>query len=431
MANTRTEAGGNLGLMLGTDDVVFTHANTSEFEFINMLNARPLSSFSLIDSQSSFMRTRSLGLFSVYFTNTTDDITAKASGISGIIDDISNKNTISGSSEFDIEWSAGNIEQLKVETNAWNGSSVDILSEIFNNRQTGHQNKAIGNVDVADNMWWRSAQNDMWEDLDACVSHSHIRDDYLFWVWDDVNGTYKVSTFNLEMAQEDRYVLIEGNVADSSTPAGIAHYDNPKLSAWSFSKHIKKNELGINRDKLFPNLYIEGDGGTGKSIAVNKGCFSSVLADMGDTSKETISEATDIEDPLTTFGPRKVTRHWPNNTHKFYSLAEMYRQYKLATYGKVMYIQLHNQVGPPMGSKVSVLTAGNDFKVRGMNMDRFFSDKYIVAEKKFNWSTTTLDGMYNEKPTTGKWTTTIKLISNNVNDGDTAHIESLIKSMGR
>ena len=38
MPNTRTESGSNLGLMLGTDDVVFTHANTSEFEFVNILN---------------------------------------------------------------------------------------------------------------------------------------------------------------------------------------------------------------------------------------------------------------------------------------------------------------------------------------------------------------------------------------------------------
>lgn len=429
MAFTRTESGSNLGLLIATDNAAYTHASTANFNFKNILSTPPMCELKLVDSQSTFMRNRSLGFLSIYFTNTTDDTTEKQSGVTGIIDDINSK-VVSGTTTYDIKWSVGDLDQLKIETQAWNGTSVDTLGNIFEKRKTEFNNMAKGNVDVADNMWWRFAQGNMWEQLDACVSRSHVRNDYLFWAWDDVNSNYKISTFNLEMAQEDKYVMLQSDSSKTSTPAGIALLDNPKITMWQFDNHRKSNELGMNRDKLFPNLYLEGYGGSGKSTAVAGNCFSRVLADMGDDSKSTISEATDIKDPLTTFGPRKVVRHWPNNTHKYYSLSELYREYKLATYGKVMYVQVYNQVGPPLGCKVTVLTAGNDYKIRGFNLDRFYSDKYIVAEKKFDWKTENEDKMLKNRPTSDEWVTTIKLISNNINEGDPDHIAALIKSLG-
>lgn len=430
MAYTRTDAGNNLGLMIATDNAMYTHANTSKFRFANILNLPPTCQLSIVDNQSSFIRNRSMGFMSIYFTNTTDDVVEKQSGITGIIDDTENMSQVSGASTYEFKWSSGTLDQLKVETRAWNGTSVDVLGNIFSERKAEFVNLAKDNIDAADNMWWRFAHNTMWEELNDCVSYSYIRDDYLFWAWDDVNSQFKISSFNLEMAQDDRYIMVQNDSAKTSTPAGIKHLDNPKVTIWSYDKHLKKNELGANRDKLFPNLYIEGSNGNGKSAGIAKGCFSEVLADMGDTSKEGISEATDIKDPLTTFGPRKVTRHFPNNTHQFYSLAQMYRDYKLATYGKVIYVQIYNQMGPPLGSKVTVLSAGNDYKILGANLDRFYSDKYIVAEKFFQWGTEGLDNVMKERPVSDEWITTVKLISNNVNDGDPEHIANILKSIG-
>lgn len=430
MSFVRSDSGNNLGLMIATDNAAYTHASVSNFSFSNILNTIPTCNLTMVDNQSSFIRNRSLGFLSIYFTNTADDVTQKESGITGIIDDTENKRQVSGTSNYNFNWSAGDLEQLKVNTLAFNGSSIEVLGNIFENRSTLFDNRAKDNIEATDNMWWRFAQDNMWEQLNSCVSKSYVRDDYLFWVWDDVNSKFVISSFNLEMAQEDKYVMFETDVAKTSTGAGLMHLDNPKITMWGFDKHLKKNELGQNRNKLFPNLYIEGDGGTGKTASVSKGCFSNVLADMGDTSKETISEASDIKDPNTTFGPRKVTRHFPNNTHKFYSLAEMYRDYKLATYSKVIYVQVYNQMGPPMGSKVTVLTAGNDYKINGFKLDRFYSDKYIVAEKNFSWKTVDTNSLGKERGVSESWVTTIKLISNNINDGDPDHIASILKSIG-
>jgi len=426
MALVRSDAGSNLGLLIVTDELAFTHANVSHFKFVNALNSRPVCDLSVVDNQSSMMRNRSLGLLGIYFTNTTDDIQKKQSGISGIIKSISNGQQVVGTSTYDIKWSAGNIDQLNVLTKAWNGSSVEVLGEIFKERKVEFTNTAKDNVESTDNMWWRFPQDTMWESLDACVEHSYVKDDYAFWAWDDINSKFNVSTFNLEMAQDDKYVFMEAQDANTSTSAGVTHLDSPKITIWSFDKHIKSNELGMNREKLFPNTYIEGNG---KGASVTKGCFGKVLGDMGDTSQETIANATDIKDPNTTFGPRKIVRHFPNNTHKFYALSKMYRDYKLATYGKVITIQLYNQMGPPIGSKVTVVTAGNDYKVRGMNLDRVYSDKYIVAGKFYEWNTVGENALGQETPVSEGWVTTVRLISNNVNDGDPDHIAELFKKL--
>jgi len=431
MAFTRTDSGSNLGLILAMDNNSFTHASVPNFNFSNVLNATPLCELSIIDTQSSFIRERSLGFLSIYFTNTTDDVTDKSSVVTGIIDDIGTTQGVSGNTTQVIKWSAGTQSQLSNTTNAWNGTSVHALAKIFEERKVDFNNMAEGKVDVADNMWWRFPQDTIWESLDTCVSHSYIRDDYLFWAWDDVNDIYKISSFNLEMAQDDRYLMIQSESAKTSTSAGKSLLDNPKITVWAFDNHVKRNELGKNRDKLYPNLYLSGSkDGEYKSSSVEKGCFSAVLGEMGDTSQVTIAEATDIKDPNTTFGPRKVVRHWPNNTHKFYSLAQMYREYKLATYGKVVYVQIYNQVGPPIGSKVTVLCAGNDYKIRGFSLDRHNSDKYILAEKFFDWGTEKPNRLLKTVPTSSEWVTTLKFISNNVNDGDPDHIASILKALG-
>ncbi len=431
MAWTRTDTGSNLGLMLAMDENIFTHASVSNFTMSNIINMKPICDLSVIDTQSSFVRERSLGFLSIYLTNTTDDVTEKSSRLAGIIDDIENEKQVSGNSVQRIKWSAGTESQLINNTKAWNGSSSEVLGKIFEERNTSVNNMTTGNIDATDNMWWRFPQDTMWESLESCVKHSYIRDDYLFWAWDDVNDNYKVSSFNLEMAQSDRYILVESESAKTSTAAGLALLDNPKVSVWSFDNRIKRNELGKNRDKLFPNLHFAGTReGEYKDASIQKGCFSEVLADMGDMSQQTIAQATDIKDPLTTFGPRIVKRHWPNNTHKYYSLAEMYREYKLATYGKVIYVQLYNQVGPPIGSKVTVLTAGNDYKTRGFSLDRFASDKYILVEKYFDWGTEKPNRILKTSPVSSEWVTTLKLVSNNITDGDPDHIASLLKSLG-
>lgn len=431
MAWTRTDSGSNLGLMLAMDNNIFTHASVPNFTFANIINKTPACELSMIDTQSSFIRERSLGFLSIYFTNTTDNIDDKSSVITGIINDINNEKQVSGNSVQVIKWSAGTQEQLINTTRAWNGSSVEALVNIFEERKVRFNNMTEDKVDSVDNMWWRFPQDTMWESLDACVERSYIRDDYLFWAWDDVNDNFKISSFNLEMAQSDRYLLIQSESAKTSTAAGKALLDNPKITVWSFDNQIKRNDLGKNRDKLFPNLYLSGTkDGKYKASNVEKGCFSAVLSEMGDTSKETIADATDIKDPNTTFGPRKIVRHWPNNTHKYYSLAKMYREYKLATYGKVIYVQIYNQMGPPLGSKVTVLSAGNDYKIRGFTLDRRASDKYILIEKYFDWGTESPNRLLKTVPNSSEWVTTLKLVSNNVNDGDPDHIADVLKSLG-
>ena len=146
---------------------------------------------------------------------------------------------------------------------------------------------------------------------------------------------------------------------------------------------------------------------------------------MGDDKQSEIQNITDLKDPNDVFGDLQVRRHWPNNTHKMYSLSDVYRDYKMATYGKVMYVRIYNTIGPAIGTKASILALNNDLKVRGANIDTTYTDTYILAEKQIRFTTV-------ERNTTGRlkgsgndeMVTILKFVSDNYG---TAGLEDTMK----
>jgi len=79
-----------------------------------------------------------------------------------------------------------------------------------------------------------------------------------------------------------------------------------------------------------------------------------------------------------------------------YSLAGIYRDFILASYGKKMTLNIFNNIGPPLGTKASLIIPGNDYKVRGSTLNSYYSDNYLLVEKYMYYAT-------EQATSTGQW----------------------------
>jgi hypothetical protein len=416
MSSVQTTAGGNLGIMVQFDDIVFTSASLVKFAFSNTLNSVPSGEMILTDSNSDLLVTQSGDYGSFYFTDTSDNNTAKASTLNFIIDEMNHLSVSGSNTTYQIKWSAGNQIALTNKTRVFKGTSLEAMMDICNT----YKHLAIENLTdlefdkPSDSMTWRYIQDDMWSALDETVSHSYIKNDFLFWVYDDVNSYMRISSFNLEYALDDRHLFIYSENAYTATSEAKLTLDDPAVTIWTYDTNRKSNTLGKHREKLFPNVSFSGVVDTEiEQAGFRKACFASVLKSMGDNKQEEVKTVTGASADEV-FGPLIVRRHAPNNTYKMYSVSDVYREYRLATYGKVIQLRVHNSIGPPLGTTAIIIALANDHKVRADGLDNTYSDKYILVSKLVEYSTVSPTTTAKILPTAKQSTTTIlTYVSNN------------------
>jgi len=382
----------NVTFAIELQGAVFNNATIVAFAYNNSINQKPSGEFILVDSNSDTLIERSGDFGSIIFSNVTDTTTDKTTILPFIVDDMMRINVSNSNSTYKITWSAGTKETMVLNTRAVKGSSIDAMVDVakfFKYKLVERMSDAKYDK-PSDSMIWRYISDDMWDSFERTINRSYLYNDYLYWAFDDVNNCVKLSSFKFEDAMEDKNLFIYSDNAKSSSDTVKTYVDKPKLTIWSYGDSSRQNNIGSNKDKLFPNVAFSGvNNGEMNQAGCQGPCFNSVLKSTGDNSQDMIMKNTGLTGKNDVFGKLEVVRNYPNNTHKMYSLAPTIRKYKLATYGKALYIQLYNTLGPEIGSKVSVVYFGADRKVRGMNVDTTYTDRYIITEKRVKYTTVT------------------------------------------
>lgn len=418
MANKST--GKQLEITIDLQGSMFYTNNLVSFIFNNSINSKPYGEFIIIDTNSDALYEMTGNFGSIIFSNVDDSVEGKSSIINFVVDAMIRLTTTNTNSTYKILWSAGTEVSLKKNTWAVNGNSIDAMLEVgkrYGIKSSETLSVANYNKPV-DAMTWRYVSDDIWDSFDRTVNRSYFGNDYVFWAYDDINNYIKLSSFEFEYAKEDSAILTFSENAKTSMDASRIILDKPRLSIWSYGESIRFNNLGSSRDKLFPNVAFSGvnDGEMNKAGCVGP-CFDSVLQSTGNNTKEQVLTQTGFSDKNAVYGGLKVIRNYPNNTHKMYSLAPTVRDYVKSMYAKSLHVYLYNNIGPEIGSKVSVITYANDRKLYGPVIDTVYTDSYIIADKiiSMNNVTPTMTGAMGTK-NSNEITVVLKLISKNMNN---------------
>jgi len=407
---------GDLAVVINLDGVLFTNTEFVDFTLVNRINEPPYGQFRITDLNSEFMKTSSAAYGNMLFTNTSDGSEKKASSIDFHVKQMVNEKVEGGNSLHFISWKAGVTQHNKKITAAYKGNSAKVMEEIFAKAQAPNDIKFPGSQleYPNDTMTWITAQANMWEQLDAVVSKSYRQNDYVFWAWDDVNNTFKISSFQVEKKLADKYIILESDNAVGSTKSVKDIATDDSFTIWYYDNVQTMNRLGLDYKKIFPNVAFSGivDGDM-PSTGFRQKAFVEFLEK--DVQDDKIKEIVTFEqsDEIS-YGDLVLKRHWPNNTHKMYSFADTYRDYKLATHAKRIEVQIYNNLGPPLGSKVSFLKTADAQKSGASGYDKLFSDKYILIEKILSYNVKTLDiSSGKESMSSSNFITTLTLVSDN------------------
>lgn len=382
---------GDLSVMISMDGAAFTQTEFMNFTLVNRINEPPSGFFRVFDLNSSFLKTVSATYGNMIFTDTSDSLSKKESALSFYITDMKNEEVQSGSSKYLINWTAGIPNYNKKTTQAYTGNSVKVMEEIFSKVNASNNIKLPSASYPSDNMTWLTPHSNMWDQLDAVVSKSFKPNDYIFWAWDDVNNTFKISSFLYEKGiNSPKYMIVESEQAIGSTDDVKDVFKDGSITIWRFDNCTMMNTLGSDRKKLFPNVSISGIMGEDMvSTGFRQDTFAAILEEYAHDDK--IKQVNELEPDgsAITYGDLVLKRQWPNNTHKMYSFSDVYRDYKLATYAKRVELQIYNNMGPPIGSKVIFLKTDDARRSGVSGVNKVFSDRYIIIEKVLQYNPTT------------------------------------------
>lgn len=416
--------------LLGT---IFEMGNILSFTFNNSINKKPSGEFIINDTEGTTLYEMSGNYGSIMFSNIGDGLDDKNSSISFIVDSMLKVSQVNKTTTYKVIWSAGSPELLMKESWAVIGNSVDAMIAIGKKYKTKTTELMTASKFPlpSDTMVWRYITDNAWESYNRTITKSYSNDDYMFWVFDDLNNNIKISSFKFEKAKQDSSLMIFSENAKTSVDHVKTILDKPRLTVWAYGNNTRYNNLGDNKDKLFPNVAFSGaNNGELNNAGCVGPCFDSVLQSNGDTSKSTILEQTGMKDKNAVYGDLRIIRNYPNNTHKMYSLAHTIREYYISTYAKNVHMYLYNTLGPEIGSKVSVVMYSNDRKVRGNLIDTQYTDEYIITDKTISFShlTPTITGSTVTKNTT-EISVLLKMKSNHLKDEGFETVKKLFDSI--
>lgn len=177
-------------------------------------------------------------------------------------------------------------------------------------------------------------------------------------------------------------------------------------------------------------LSPEGGSGDGEpNNSQQRTCFDELMISSGDSKIEAIKNARG-PNSIGSTSDHVVLRSFPNNNHKLYDFASVYRDYKIATYCKKVTCDMSNSIGPPVGSSVSFVCVPSNITDDGANIDSEFSDKYIIAAKEIIYSTFDSNNYGKPVPSSAVFTTTFQLMSDNFDSPGITNVADVIKIVG-
>lgn len=432
MSSLQTGIFSNIQIFVLINGATITQGDLVKFQYNSSLNGIPNGSFILIDRNNAFMNSANSGIYGrFYFSDTSDGLEGKGSYIDFIIDELKQLNSTPPHVTYLVKWSAGTPTAINNSTAAFTGNSIEAINDVAKRHSYAMADYLTGNIDApTDNMTWRFIQDNMWQQFDTVVNKSWLKGDYLYWAMDEVNNTLKLSSLNHSKSLEDKHVFLYSTNAMTNTQEAISVLDNPNYTLWYYDKDVRMNMLGANRALLFPDVSFTGVVDTDlQSAGYKKTCFIDMLKSAGDTKQEQILTKSALSDPTVTYGKLEVRRHFPNNVHKFYAGADVFRTREVATYAKVVYINVYNKVGPALGSKCCLVALAKDSKVTGLSLDDTYSDNYILAEKSINFSTET-QSLSGPTPSGNElMTTTLKFVSDTIDGSGFEQVQKILKQV--
>ena len=422
-------------------EAIYTQTSIISFEILNVINGAPSGQLSLIDVGSNAITMQESGTMAqIIFTGVgilgSDN---KESRLVVTIDDMFEDTTQNGSNTiYTIMWTAGTSKMLDYRTKAFTGTSVSVMQQIFQEYEVPEDITPYPSEGekLTDTMTWRHVSEDMWGMLNNTVKFSHLNDDYIYWCWDDTSNSFSIGSFGLSNSLDDKYIVAHDETSVSDAVNSTIILDNPEFIIWRYDTIKRSNNLGKVRDKLKPNVTFSVDDGTRKVDGkFGKECFNDTATSMESNQPTTPDQVTQSRNAAVNsktgfesnaaYAPLKVNRHHKNNVHNLYKFAETYREYKLSTYAKKVAVAIYNTLGPPLGSKVTVITPAKDYKISGETLDLTYSDKYILIGKRIEYQTVDFDEMGRPKPSSNNLVTRLILVSDNFDGDGTEHLIQL------
>lgn len=419
-ATIKTNSRNDLNIIFECSGQVYTTSLISEFTYENELNIRPYGSFILKDNgefKEIGLRSGSFGF--LYFTNTSDGVEEKTMTLPIYLENVDNFDKVNQFSKYKIKWSAGTLNQINVNRGdvIKQANSTDALRKIFDNRNS-NVIPFSGLSKPTDNMNWIIVNQDMWKQLDSVVNKSFLANDYIFWVWDDVNNKFKISSISTEYNKKDTYLFKQDPNIINSTIDSTYIIGNNELTIFSYNTHKKFNVLGSHHKKLFPNISFLGIPSNDiKSGSISNQNFITLLKSLRDTKLYDILKETGLESQNAIFGELQLRKQHLNG-HNLYAFSDIYRNYKISTYAKMFMVQIYNTIGPPIGNYVSVANVNSNSSAVGiLDIDKRFSDRYIIVKKIIQYSGQTITAHGKEVDASTNFITTMFLASDNYSDG--------------
>jgi hypothetical protein len=188
--------------LLGT---IFEMGNILSFTFNNSINKKPSGEFIINDTDGTTLYEMSGNYGSIMFSNIGDGLDDKNSSISFIVDSMLKVSQVNKTTTYKVIWSAGSPELLMKESWAVIGNSVDAMIAIGKKYKTKTTELMTASKFPlpSDTMVWRYITDNAWESYNRTITKSYSNDDYMFWVFDDLNNNIKISSFKFEKSKQD------------------------------------------------------------------------------------------------------------------------------------------------------------------------------------------------------------------------------------
>lgn len=304
------------------------------------------------------------------------------------VSEATNRQILSGNViSVDIAFVVGTPDMHAVmPATAVTGNSTEAISELLSIAGIGAANH-ISKKNEADIMTWRLVEGTLEEHLQDIVEHSTIPGDIMYWAFDDLVRTFVVGSFNNSYDSKLRYCLINSTNAIQSSSTAFFYPKGCNSIVWPYSTYTPEDNTGVYREFRKPNLFMdstgpEGSKDTGRSNDIS--WFNLVM--------ENGAEPVFLDGPGS-YGPLKVIKPYPMNTHKMYSIAPLIRQYLMASYSRTVHTDVYNHPGPPVGSCVYFCASSPDNKMGNFVADPRFTARYIVTHKRIVKDSTTSTGL--------------------------------------
>ncbi len=404
----------SIGLVKGGKDdykdiVIYNDASMQVFELTVPLNGLPTGHTKIIANGSSVGNPSS----GSYGKLIIDGLVAggKAMEIPIYINSLGRENVSQEAVSIDVTFTVGNMPLHAVmESIALEGTSVDAVNKVFKAQDVeiiDDVSPAKGSTGISDNMIWRFVAGTLPEHMANIMAHSNLPGDLLYWVYDDAALTFRLGTYNVSKTSKHKNFFMYTADAVTSTTSATHKVKGTDTNIWYYSGYSPTDISGETREARSPNLVIDSTAsGSAKDSGVcSKDCWKAVIDAMGADKQYLESEA---------YGPQKMVKPFPSNTHKTYAIAPHVRRYKMAEYSKVVTLWLYNHPGPAVGSCVYFYASAPKLKTGDFLPDEHYTAKYIITGKRILKAATVNTGLLGkERPaSTADLITEITMASN-------------------